>query len=359
MAPMGDSLADADGTVSDAQLAYFEARARGGAALLLVGSVAVAYPDGCVDEHQVAASDDAHLPGLTALADRVHAHGAAVAAQLTYNGALGPPRHRARPPDARSRRAAPAPPRPPLDHGHRDGARRVHGALRVAHGEGRVPGGDRRGPRRGRRALRRERGPLPAGRHRRRGAPCRARLPDRRVPVTVDQHPNRRLGRRRGAPRAAPGRDRRRDPRARRARLPPLDADQCARVPQARRRDTLRAARGRPPRGRGRPRRGTRHRVRQHGRRDRARPIPTRPIASATWPTTPRRCAQPSTCRSSPSAASSPTRRRRCLRRVAPTSSRWAASCSPIPICRTSSQPVASRRSVRASTSTGASATSS
>lgn len=88
MAPMGDSLAEADGSISPAQLAYFEARARGGAALLVVGSVAVAYPDGCVDARQVAASDDRYLPGLRALADRVHAHGACVAAQLTYNGAL-------------------------------------------------------------------------------------------------------------------------------------------------------------------------------------------------------------------------------------------------------------------------------
>lgn len=88
MAPMGDSLANEDGSISDAQLAYFEARARGGAALLLVGSVAVAYPDGCVDARQVGASDDRYLNGLTALADRVHAHGAGVAAQLTYNGAL-------------------------------------------------------------------------------------------------------------------------------------------------------------------------------------------------------------------------------------------------------------------------------
>ncbi|MGZ6931476.1 MAG: oxidoreductase [Acidimicrobiia bacterium] len=88
MAPMGDSLANPDGTVSDAQLAYFEARARGGAALLLIGSVAVAYPDGCVDERQVAASRDTDVDGLRALADRVHAHGAALAAQLTYNGAL-------------------------------------------------------------------------------------------------------------------------------------------------------------------------------------------------------------------------------------------------------------------------------
>jgi 2,4-dienoyl-CoA reductase (NADPH2) len=88
MAPMGDSLAHPDGTVSEAQLAYFEARARGGAALLLIGSVAVAYPDGCVDERQVAASRDSDVPGLAALATRVHAHGARLAAQLTYNGAL-------------------------------------------------------------------------------------------------------------------------------------------------------------------------------------------------------------------------------------------------------------------------------
>ena len=88
MAPMGDSLANPDGTVSDAQLAYFEARARGGASLLLIGSVAVAYPDGCVDQRQVGASAVAHEPGLRELAERVHAHGARLAAQLTYNGAL-------------------------------------------------------------------------------------------------------------------------------------------------------------------------------------------------------------------------------------------------------------------------------
>ena len=88
MAPMGDSLANDDGTVSSAQLAYFEARARGGAALLLVGSVAVAYPDGCVDARQVAASRDSDIDGLRALADRVHQRGACIAAQLTYNGAL-------------------------------------------------------------------------------------------------------------------------------------------------------------------------------------------------------------------------------------------------------------------------------
>jgi 2,4-dienoyl-CoA reductase-like NADH-dependent reductase (Old Yellow Enzyme family) len=49
MCPMGDCLCNRDGTVSPNQLAYFEARARGGAALLLVGSVSVVYPLGSFD----------------------------------------------------------------------------------------------------------------------------------------------------------------------------------------------------------------------------------------------------------------------------------------------------------------------
>jgi 2,4-dienoyl-CoA reductase (NADPH2) len=88
MCPMGDSLCHDDGSISDNQAAYFEARARGGAALLLVGSVSVAYPRASFDARQVAASDDRYLPGLVELTGRVHAHGAAIAAQLVHNGQL-------------------------------------------------------------------------------------------------------------------------------------------------------------------------------------------------------------------------------------------------------------------------------
>ena len=87
MCPMGTNLGEPDGTVGDRQAAWFEARARGGAGLILVGSVSVAYPQGSYDARQVAASDDAHLPGLTRLVHDVHAHGAAVAAQLVHDGA--------------------------------------------------------------------------------------------------------------------------------------------------------------------------------------------------------------------------------------------------------------------------------
>ncbi|CAN5749350.1 FAD-dependent oxidoreductase [soil metagenome] len=87
LCPMGDNLAEADGTISERQLAYYEARARGGAALLLVGSTAISYPDGATAAEQTALSHDRQLPGLRALTERVHAHGAAIAAQLVHNGA--------------------------------------------------------------------------------------------------------------------------------------------------------------------------------------------------------------------------------------------------------------------------------
>lgn len=86
MAPMGTNLAEADGTVGDAQAAWFEARARGGAGLIIVGSASIAYPRASTDPRQIAASNDAHLPGLRRLAAEAHAHGAAIAAQLVHNG---------------------------------------------------------------------------------------------------------------------------------------------------------------------------------------------------------------------------------------------------------------------------------
>lgn len=86
MAPMGTNLGEPDGTVGDAQAAWFEARARGGAGLIIVGSASIAYPRASTDPRQIAASDDAHMPGLRRLAEEAHAHGAAIAAQLVHNG---------------------------------------------------------------------------------------------------------------------------------------------------------------------------------------------------------------------------------------------------------------------------------
>jgi 2,4-dienoyl-CoA reductase (NADPH2) len=85
MCPMGDALAEPDGTVSDRQLAYYGARARGGVGMVIMGSVSASYPHGCYDPRQTGASDDRFVPGLTRMAAEVHRHGARIAAQITHD----------------------------------------------------------------------------------------------------------------------------------------------------------------------------------------------------------------------------------------------------------------------------------
>jgi len=86
MTPMGDNLALEDGCVSDAQLDYFEARARGGVGGIIMGSVAVTWPAGSYNPNQTALGEDRFIPGLAELARRVHGHGAKLFAQLSHGG---------------------------------------------------------------------------------------------------------------------------------------------------------------------------------------------------------------------------------------------------------------------------------
>jgi 2,4-dienoyl-CoA reductase-like NADH-dependent reductase (Old Yellow Enzyme family)/NADPH-dependent 2,4-dienoyl-CoA reductase/sulfur reductase-like enzyme len=86
MAPMGSNFAESDGSCGERIQAYYEARAEGGAGLLIMGVCAIAYPAGTAEPFQVGVSDDRFVPGLTALAERVHRHGAKVAMQLQHAG---------------------------------------------------------------------------------------------------------------------------------------------------------------------------------------------------------------------------------------------------------------------------------
>lgn len=86
MCPMGDNLAQDNGELSDSSLDYFEARARGGAGIILMGSVAISWPEGSYNPNQSALSDDRMIPGFRALASRVHGHGAKLVAQLSHGG---------------------------------------------------------------------------------------------------------------------------------------------------------------------------------------------------------------------------------------------------------------------------------
>lgn len=86
MAPMGSNFAEADGSCGERIQAYYEARAAGGAGLLVMGVAAIAYPHGTAEPYQVGLSDDKFIPGLKGIVDRVHKHGAKIAIQLQHAG---------------------------------------------------------------------------------------------------------------------------------------------------------------------------------------------------------------------------------------------------------------------------------
>ncbi|WP_222559837.1 FAD-dependent oxidoreductase [Caenibius sp. WL] len=84
--PMGSNLAEEDGSVGERLRTYYVERAKGGAALVTMGSVSVGFPVGASNWRQEAISDDKFIPGLKALADEVHQHGAKLAVQLHHAG---------------------------------------------------------------------------------------------------------------------------------------------------------------------------------------------------------------------------------------------------------------------------------
>ena len=86
--PMGSNLAEEDGSVGERLHRYYVERAKGGAALVTMGSVSVGFPEGASNWRQEALSDDRFIPGIRKLADEVHAHGAKLAAQLQHGGLL-------------------------------------------------------------------------------------------------------------------------------------------------------------------------------------------------------------------------------------------------------------------------------
>lgn len=83
---MGVSMSEDDGTVGERLIAYHEAQARGGVGLIISGVAGVAWPVGAVAMGQTAISDDRFLPGLSRLAERVHAAGGKIVPQLHHGG---------------------------------------------------------------------------------------------------------------------------------------------------------------------------------------------------------------------------------------------------------------------------------
>ena len=92
MPPIRTRLARLDGTVGSRETAFFVARARGGAGLVMVGSMLVGTEFEAAQPSTTRIDTDAFVPGLTDLVAAVHAVGGRVGAQLTAGaGRVGAP----------------------------------------------------------------------------------------------------------------------------------------------------------------------------------------------------------------------------------------------------------------------------
>ncbi|MFX1236292.1 MAG: FAD-dependent oxidoreductase [Promethearchaeota archaeon] len=85
MPPMGTGLANPDGTVSEANIAYMKRRAKSGAGLIIT-EITEVHPLGSVSPVCLGVWDDKFIPGLSKLADSVHAEGSKIAMQLHHCG---------------------------------------------------------------------------------------------------------------------------------------------------------------------------------------------------------------------------------------------------------------------------------
>jgi len=85
MAPMGNQLY-ADGFVTERLKDYFEARARGGAGMIMIDAMQISFPLGAGRKNPARIDDDKFIPGISELVEVVHRHGAKVGVQLLHMG---------------------------------------------------------------------------------------------------------------------------------------------------------------------------------------------------------------------------------------------------------------------------------
>ena len=88
MAPMTTFSGNSDGTISDAELAYYKRRSQGLG--MVVTACAYVIPHGKGFFGQIGAHSDAMIPSLTALANTIKADGAKAILQIYHGGRMSP-----------------------------------------------------------------------------------------------------------------------------------------------------------------------------------------------------------------------------------------------------------------------------
>jgi 2,4-dienoyl-CoA reductase-like NADH-dependent reductase (Old Yellow Enzyme family) len=96
LAPLTNTQSNADGTLSDDELHWLEARGRGGTGLVMTCATYV-VPAGQAWAGQLGISSDEHLPGLTSLAAALRTTGTVSSVQLHHGGRRADPTLSGRP----------------------------------------------------------------------------------------------------------------------------------------------------------------------------------------------------------------------------------------------------------------------
>ena len=85
MGPMGTNLSNPDGSIAQEEVAYYEARARGGAGMIITEMI-VFDERGKYQPRIPMILNDEHIQGWKSIADAVHAHGTKICIQLGHAG---------------------------------------------------------------------------------------------------------------------------------------------------------------------------------------------------------------------------------------------------------------------------------
>ena len=91
MMPMATEMADRFGLPTDRQIKYYQARAKGGAALIIHEYTGVDDVDSIPAPHTLRVAQDYHIPALEKLTDAVHLYDCKIVAQLHHGGATANP----------------------------------------------------------------------------------------------------------------------------------------------------------------------------------------------------------------------------------------------------------------------------
>lgn len=89
MTAMGNYLANTDGSVSEEDIAFYGARAKGGVGLVITECACVDFERGKGNTRQLSVDHDKYIPGLKRLADEVHKYNSVIAVQIYHPGRQG------------------------------------------------------------------------------------------------------------------------------------------------------------------------------------------------------------------------------------------------------------------------------